>query len=386
MARAWADVDLDAVAHNVRALRQLVAPARFCAVVKADGYGHGAVPVSRAALAAGADWLAVAQVDEAVALRDAGIEAPLLILSEPRPDEVDVAVGLGAHLTVYTAEMIAALADALARRSRRQDVADGQMPLPLHLKVDTGMRRVGAEPHEALPLAKAISASPRLVLAGTFTHLPVADEPDNPFTGEQLARFDAVLAELADAPGWPRTSDTRPVRHAANSAGAICFPAARYDMVRCGIAVYGIPPAPSLAGRVDLRPALHLASEVSFVKDVPAGTAISYGHRQRTERDTVLATVPLGYADGVTRALPLAGAEVLIGGQRRPMIGVVTMDHLMVDCGPEADVRPGDPVVLLGQQGDERITPDEWAAKLGTIAYEIVCAIGPRVERRYHHQ
>jgi alanine racemase len=384
MARAWADVDLDAVAHNVRALRQLVAPARFCAVVKADGYGHGAVPVSRAALAAGADWLAVAQVDEAVVLRDAGIEAPLLILSEPRPDEVDAAVGLGAHLTVYTAEMIAALADAVGRRSRRLAVAGGQVPLPLHLKVDTGMRRVGAEPHEALPLAKAIGASPRLVLAGTFTHLPVADEPDDPFTSEQLARFDAVLAELSAAPGWPGAGDTRPVRHAANSAGAICFPDARYDMVRCGITVYGIPPAPSLAGRVDLRPALHLASEVSFVKEVPAGTAVSYGHRQRTERDTVLATVPIGYADGVTRALPLAGAEVLVGGRRRPMIGVVTMDHLMVDCGPDAEVRPGDPVVLLGQQGDERITPDEWAAKLGTIAYEIVCAIGPRVERRYH--
>jgi alanine racemase len=304
------------------------------------------------------------------------------VLSEPRADELDVAVTLGAHLTVYTPEMVAALEDAAARRARRLGPGQADPPLPLHLKIDTGMRRVGAAPHEALPLAKAVSASPRLTLAGVFTHLPVADEPDNPFTGEQLTRFDAVLAELATSPAWPAASP--PVRHAANSAGAICFPAARYDLVRCGIAVYGVPPAPELKGRVDLRPALHLASEVSFVKDVPAGAGISYGHHQRTTRDTALATVPIGYADGVTRALPLAGGEVLIGGRRRPMVGVVTMDHVMVDCGPHADVRPGDPVVLLGEQGTERITPAEWAGKLGTIAYEVVCAIGPRVERRYH--
>jgi alanine racemase len=304
-----------------------------------------------------------------------------------------VAVGLGAHLTVYTAEMIAALADGVRRRRRRapadeagapHGVGGVDRPLPLHLKVDTGMRRLGAAPHEALPLAKAIDADPQLVLAGTCTHLPVADEPDNPFTTDQIARFDAVLGELAEASAWAGPDGAPPVRHAANSAGAICFPAAHYDMVRCGISVYGVPPDPTLSGLVDLRPALRLESEVSFVKDVPAGTAISYGHRQRTANDTVVATVPIGYADGVTRALPLAGAEVLVGGRRRPMIGVVTMDHLMVDCGPDADVRPGDPVVLLGAQGDERITPDEWATKLGTIAYEVVCAIGPRVERRYH--
>jgi len=369
VARAWADVDLEAVAHNVRTLRQHVAPARLCAVVKADGYGHGAVPAGKAALGAGADWLAVAQVHEAAALRGAGIEAPLLVLSEPRADELEVAVGLEARLTVYSAEMVAALADT-ARRL-------GGPAVNVHLKVDTGMRRVGIEPGDVLALAKAIVVSPHLELEAVLTHLPVADEPGNPFTDEQLARFDGVLDDLRRAGIEP------PLRHVANSAAAIAVPASRYDLVRCGIAMYGVPPAPALDGLVDLRPALSLASEVSFVKQVPAGQGVSYGLRQRTSQDTVVATVPIGYADGVFRSLPLAGAEVLIHGQRRPMIGVVTMDQLMVDCGPGADVRPGDDVVLLGAQGDERITPDEWAGRLGTISYEVVCAIGPRVERRY---
>jgi alanine racemase len=369
MARAWATIDLDAIAHNVRTLRAVAQPARFCAVVKANGYGHGAAAVGRAALAAGADWLAVAQVDEAVVLRDAGIEAPLLILSEPRHDEIGDAVATGARLTVYSGETITALA---------REVHDARRPpVPVHLKVDTGMRRVGAAPADAVALAQALSGLGELRLEGVCTHLPVADEPDNPYTGDQVARFDAILAEMRAA------GVDVGIVHAANSAGALLHPAARYDLVRCGIAVYGIPPAPELAGRADLRPALTLTSEVSFVKRVGAGEGVSYGHRQRTVDDTVIATVPIGYADGVFRSLPLTGQDVLVKGERRPMIGVVTMDQLMVDCGPQSDVRVGDDVVLLGEQGGERITPDEWAGRLGTIAYEVVCAIGARVARRY---
>jgi alanine racemase len=369
MARAWATIDLDAIAHNVRTLRAVAQPARFCAVVKANGYGHGAASVGRAALAAGADWLAVAQVDEAVVLRDAGIEAPLLILSEPRHDEIGDAVATGARLTVYSGETITALA---------REVHDARRPpVPVHLKVDTGMRRVGAAPADAVALAQALSGLGELRLEGVCTHLPVADEPDNPYTGDQVARFDAILAEMRAA------GVDVGIVHAANSAGALLHPAARYDLVRCGIAVYGIPPAPELAGRADLRPALTLTSEVSFVKRVGAGEGVSYGHRQRTVDDTVIATVPIGYADGVFRSLPLTGQDVLVKGERRPMIGVVTMDQLMVDCGPQSDVRVGDDVVLLGEQGGERITPDEWAGRLGTIAYEVVCAIGARVARRY---
>ena len=353
MARAWADVDLDAIAHNITVLKHHVGPARLCAV-----------------LAAGADWLAVAQVPEAVTLREAGIDAPLLLLSEPRPEELDVIVGLDTRVTVYTPDIVTQLGEAVRRRG-------GLRPVPVHLKVDTGMRRVGVAPGDALALAKAIADTPGLELEGVFTHFPVADEPANEFTAEQIVRFEAVLADLQGAGFTPQ------IVHAANSAAAICFPEARFDLVRCGIAIYGVPPAPALAGLVDLRPALSLVSEVSFVKEVPAGEGVSYGLRQRTERDTVVATVPIGYADGVFRTLPLAGAEVLIHGRRRPMIGVVTMDQLMVDCGRDGDVRRGDTVILLGAQGDERVTPDEWAGKLGTISYEVICAIGPRVERRH---
>jgi alanine racemase len=338
-------------------------------VVKANGYGHGAGVIANAALSAGADWLAVAQVHEAVTLRDGGIEAPVLLLAEPRPDEIDDAVDTGARLTLYTPEAIEAVARAVRRRRRP--------PVRVHVKVDTGMHRVGCAPDDLVDLARTVEKRPELRLDGVLTHLPVADEPDEPFTARQLDRFDALVERL-------RTAGIDPgVVHAANSAGAIAHPRARYDMVRCGIAVYGIPPAPGLAGRVALEPVVTLASEVSFVKRVAAGEAISYGHRHRFDADTVVATVPIGYADGVFRSLPLFGQEVLVGGERRPMVGVVTMDQLMVDCGPGAGVRPGDPVVLLGAQGDERITPDEWAERLGTIAYEVVCAIGPRVARRY---
>jgi alanine racemase len=369
MPRAWAEIDLGAVRENVRTLRRIAAPARFCAVVKANGYGHGAVAVAWAALEAGADWLAVAQVEEAVALRDAGIDAPLLLLSEPGPDEVDDAVATGARLTVYTATCIAAIAKSV--RAMRSPT------VPLHLKVETGMNRVGSAPADVVPLARSIRDLAEVDLEGVLTHCPVADEPGNPFTADQLVRFDAVLAELRAARIDPG------IVHAANSAGTIVHPGARRDLVRCGIAVYGIPPAPALAGMVELHPALTLVSEVSFVKRVAAGEGISYGHRHRVAGPTNIATVPIGYADGVFRSLPLHGQEVLIGGRRRPMVGVVTMDQLMVDCGPDADVQAGDPVVLLGRQGDEEISPDEWAGRLGTISYEVVCAIGARVARRY---
>ncbi|HYZ98203.1 MAG TPA: alanine racemase [Acidimicrobiales bacterium] len=369
MARAWAEIDLGAVRHNVRTLRALAAPARLCVVVKANGYGHGAVPVGMAAVEAGADWLAVAQVDELVGLRDAGVEAPLLLLAEPRLDEIDGAVATDARLTVYSPHVIAAVAKAV--RARRSSA------VPVHLKVDTGMHRVGVAPDEAVAVARSVRELAELRLEGVCTHMPVADEPDNPFSDDQVARFDAVITELRDAGIHPA------IVHMANSAGTIAHPKSRYDLVRCGIAAYGIPPAPELDGAADLRPALTLASEVAFVKPVAAGERISYGHRHTFSHDTVVATVPIGYADGVFRSLPLAGQEVLVRGERRPITGVVTMDQLMVDCGPGSDVAAGEEVVLLGQQGDERITPDEWAGRMGTISYEVICAIGSRVVRRY---
>ncbi len=369
MPRAWAEVSLGAIAANIRTLREVAAPAAVCAVVKADGYGHGAAPVARAALEAGAGWLAVAQVPEATELRDAAIDAPILLLSEPRPAEVDEALATRARVTVYTADMVERLAHATSEA--------GLPPLPVHLKVDTGMRRVGAAPEQAVALAKAIDGHPSLTLEAVWTHCAVADEPDNPFTRTQLERYDAVLADVAAA------GIDVPLRHAANSAATITHPASRYDLVRCGIAVYGIPPAPALDGAVPLAPVVRLATEVSFVKPVLAGEGVSYGHRGRPGTDTLVATLPIGYADGVFRALGGMGQEVLIRGRRHPMLGVVTMDQVMVDLGADSDVVPGDEAVLLGEQGGDRISPEEWAARLGTVGYEIVCAIGARVERRY---
>ncbi len=368
MARAWADVSLDAVAANVATLRAVCGEAELCAVVKADGYGHGAVPVARAAVEAGAGWLAVAQVPEATALRTAGIDALTLLLSEPRPGDLDEALAADVAVTVYTPALIRHLG-AAARSAGRV--------VPVHLKVDTGMHRVGCAPHDVVSLAQLVDAEPSLSLEAVWTHCAVADEPDSSFTARQLERFDAAVAAVEQA-GIPV-----PMRHAANSAAAIAHPASHYDLVRCGIAVYGIAPAPALRDRVALEPVVRLATEVAFVKPVAAGEGISYGLRHHLERDTVVATLPVGYADGVFRSLGAAGQEVLVGGERHPMVGVVTMDQVMVDIGPCSDVRAGDEVVLLGAQGEHRISPDEWGAQLGTIAYEVVCALGARIERRY---
>jgi alanine racemase len=366
---AWAEVDLDAVAHNVGVVRRLVAPAAVWSVVKADGYGHGAEPVSRAALEAGAEGLAVALVEEAVALRQAGIDAPLLVLSEPPPHQYGDVVRWGLRTVVYTPAAI----DGLAAVGR----AAGDRPVPVHLKVDTGMHRVGAWPEDALALASRVDAEPSLVLEGVMTHLAVADDPDDPYTAGQLDAFDAVLAALRQAGIDP------PLVHAANSAGGIAHPRARRSFVRAGIATYGIAPGPGvrhLAG--ELRPALSLRARVSFVKRIAGGARISYGLRHHFDRAATVATVPLGYADGVPRRLATTGGDVLIGGRRRRITGVVTMDQLMVDCGDD-DVAPGDEVVLIGTQGHERITADEWAERLDTIAYEITCGIGARVPRLY---
>ena len=369
MRPAWAEVDLGAVAHNVRAMAALAAPAQLCAVVKADGYGHGAVPVARTAIGAGATWLAVALAEEGVALRDAGIDAPVLVLAEAQPAELELIARFGLTATVYTAEGIAAAARAAAAHARGAR-------LPVHLKVDTGMHRVGAHPTEIVDLAALVDVHGELRLEALWTHCPVADDPDDPFTARQLEAFGRVVAEIEDAQLRP------PLLHAANSAATIAFPTSRLDLVRCGIALYGLTPSPALVGRVDLRPAMRLKALVSLVRRVPAGDGISYGLRHRFERDTTVATIPIGYADGIRRRLWAQGGEDLIGGRRRAITGVVTMDQLMVDCGDD-DVRPGDEVVLIGRQGDDEITADEWADRLGTINYEVVCGIGPRVPRRY---
>lgn len=369
---AWAEIDLEALAHNIGVVRRAATPSELWAVVKADGYGHGAVTVARAALDAGATGLCVALVSEGSELRRAGVECPILLFGEPPPHEIGALVEASITPTVFSERFV----DALAEVGRRAGVV-----VPCHVNVDTGMQRVGVSPSGAGALVDAVLRhTDALHLDGIYTHLACADEPDHPANAEQLARFDLVVDELRG-----RGIDPRRV-HVANSAGALALAPARRSLVRAGIAIYGISPGPGvdrLAG--DLRPVMRLAARVSHVKPVVAGSHVSYGWRHRFARDTVVATVPIGYADGVPRrlgTLPDApGFEVLVGGRRHPIVGVVTMDQFMVDVG-DAEVHVGDEVVLIGAQGDERIRVEDWATRLGTIGYEIVCGIGARVPRK----
>ncbi|NNE72853.1 MAG: alanine racemase [Acidimicrobiales bacterium] len=364
-----AEIDLEAVAHNVAALAEFAAPAELCAVVKADGYTHGAVPVARAALRAGATWLAVALVDEGLELRAAGIDCPILVLSEPRPHEMGEVAHHGLRPTLYSGEGLAAMAAAAAQH--------GSEALPVHVKVDTGMHRVGIDPSELLPFVRALHAKPELFFEGLWTHSAVADEPDNEYTAIQLDRFAECVRTLEAADLRP------PMIHAANSALTLSKPDAHFDLVRCGIEVYGVPPSDAMPIPIELRPAIKLKSEVSFAKWVRAGERVSYGLRWEAPEDRWVVTVPIGYADGVQRRSYECGVEVLIGGRRRPIVGAVTMDQLMVDCGTDSDITPGAEVVLIGRQGDDEITPNEIAARLGTIGYEVICAISSRVRRHY---
>ena len=341
-------------------LRRVSAPAEVWAVVKADGYGHGSVEVARAALEAGAAGLCGALVSEAAELRAAAIDAPVLLLSEPPLEAIAAAVALRVRLTVYRATTARALSEAGGGR--------------VHVKVDTGMHRVGVAPHDLAALLSEIATLTGLELEGLWSHFAVADAPDDPFTAEQISIFDAATCGLSV-----------PMVHLANSAAALTVPDARRSLVRCGIAVYGIAPSAAIARRasVELRPALSLKARVSMVQRLEEMSGVSYGRRRSLPRGTVVATVPIGYADGVPRRLFDTGGEVLIGGRRRPLAGVVTMDQLVVDCGDDDTVAVDDEVVLIGQQGSSSIPATEWAERLGTIAYEITCAISARVPRVY---
>ncbi|MFM7093595.1 MAG: alanine racemase [Actinomycetota bacterium] len=366
---AWAKVDLDAYAHNVAVLKRMVAPSGLWAVVKADAYGHGAVPVSRAAVSAGVDGLCVAITAEGIDLREAGIDVPILIFSEQPVDDVDDIVRHRLTATVYRSEYVQALASA-ARRN-------GGMRVDVHVKVDTGMHRVGADPADVAALIGTIGDNAdALRLAGIYTHFAAADVPGHPANAVQSQRFAAVLDALGPI-------DASVAVHAVNSAGAMSMPTERRDFVRAGIATYGIIPGDGVVEHCgELRQVMSLHARVSRVQRLAAGEGVSYSHRFVTTAPTTVATLPIGYADGVPRRLWSQGGEVLIRGKRRSIIGVVTMDQLMVDCGDD-EVVVGDEAVLFGTQGGECIRSEDWARALDTIGYEITCGIGPRVPRLY---
>ena len=353
----YVEIDLEAIAHNVRAFKELIAPARVCTVVKADAYGHGDVPVAGAALDAGADMLAVALVEEGVRLREAGIGAPILLLSEPEPGAAEDVARWDLLPTVYSHAFVAALSQT--GRS-----------LAVHLKIDTGMHRVGAAPEQVDALVSAVGAAPGLDLEALWTHFAVADE-DPAYTRHQIERFDQVYAK-----------HEAPVTHLANTAGAVLFPEARRSFCRIGLGTYGLHPCAETVSEISLIPAMRLVTHISHVQRLSAGERPSYGRVRALNGDANVVTAPVGYADGFSRALSSSGGSALIAGRRYPLAGTVTMDQIVIDVGDdEHDI--GEEVVLLGAQGEEQIAAVEWAEQLGTISYEVVCSIGPRVPRRY---
>ncbi len=345
------EIDLAAVAHNVSAAARWKKP--ICAVVKADGYGHGDVPLAEAMLAAGAERLAVALVEEGVRLREAGITAPILLLSEPPVDDLAEAAHWRLTLTVY--------------RTTTVDLLAAGEPVEVEIKIDTGMHRVGAPPDEVLALLARIEEAPNLWLKGIWSHLAVADE-DPDFTAHQIAEFDKTTHGI----GLPR--------HLANTAAAALFPDSRFDEIRIGLGLYGLYPCSEARPVVDLRPAMRVVSHIAYTQRQVKGSRPSYGRRRPLTDDATLATIPIGYADGVPRLW--SEGEVLVKGRRYPIAGTITMDQMIVDVGDDA-VAVGDEVVLLGRQGSEEITVDDWAGAAQTIAYEIVTGIGPRLPRRY---
>ncbi len=368
MAPAMVAIDLGALAHNISGLKKLVHPAKFCIVVKSDAYGHGAVPVARAAVEAGADYLAVAFAHEALELRQAGIEAPILMLFEPAVGSEAVVAELGeVEVTVYTERCIGALAEAALATKRT---------IPVHLNVNTGMNRVGVRPEDLVALAKQVVAAPGLKYAGTTTHLAVADDPDHPFTAIQLERFESSIEELAAAGIDPG------LRHASNSAGFLVHGSkAHYDMVRCGIAVYGIAPNPAVPVSFPLKPVMSVKSHLTCVRRVSAGEGISYGQRYQVQKPSWIGTVSFGYAGGVRRGLS-NNMSVLIGGKPYPVAGTVTMEQVMVDLGDDY-FEVGEEVVMIGSQGEHEILANDWAQALNTIGYEITLGISSRVPRTY---
>ena len=333
------------------------------AVVKADGYGHGAVEVALSALESGANCLGVALPEEGEQLRKAGIKAPILILGLIQPDEANKVIDLGLEQTVCTLELALALDQEARKASAKVNV---------HIKVDTGMGRIGVAAEDALELIRKVSRYKNLKVKGLFSHFPSADGTDKVFTKKQIETFDCLVRQIEDS-GFKI-----PKRHIANSAAILDFPESYFDLVRPGIMIYGLYPSMHVSRSIRLKPAMTLKTNVTFVKSVPPGTPISYGGTYRTKRETVVATLPVGYADGYNRLLSNQGS-VLIRGRRVPLIGRVCMDMCMVDVSGIETIRSGDEAILFG----ENPPVDEVAEKIGTINYEVVCAVGGRVPRIY---
>jgi alanine racemase len=362
----WVEIDIDAIAHNTRCLKQIVGErVALMAVVKADGYGHGAVAVARTALTNGASHIAVANLEEATILREAGIRAPILILSYVEPSAVAHAIAHACTLTVYDAGLAAAW-DAAARAAGKR--------LRVHVKLDTGMGRLGLLPDDGRAFLSRVHELKMLDVEGVYTHCSVADE-DPVYTAEQVRLFRSIVDPLQPA------GMTFRYVHVANSAGTLASPDNHFDLVRVGLALYGLSPSDSVPVPPDFRPALTWKSVIASVKTLPPGHVVGYGNTYVTQSEERIAVIPVGYADGLRRA-PAHYGEVLVCGQRAPIVGRVSMEKTMINVSHIPAAQIGDEVVLLGAQGNERITAEDIARRLGTINYEVVCSVLPRVMRQ----
>ncbi len=361
-------VNLGAIAFNIQSLKRHVGtgPA-FMAVVKADGYGHGIVPVAKTALLAGADWLGVALLEEGIILREAGIRLPILVLGEALPNGAHQFFQHNITATVCSPESLLAL-DQAAEMSDRQ--------APVHIKVDTGMGRIGLSPRDVLPFVERALSLKNIRVEGLFSHFSSVDEKDKWFSYHQLDQFKNVVADL----------ETRgiqiPMKHFAGSAATIDFPESYFDMVRPGISLYGVYPSSEVDHSVPLRPAMTMKTAIAFLKEVESGVTVSYGRTFETARKSRIATLPIGYADGYPRLLSNQG-EVLVSGLRAPVVGRVCMDMTLIDVTDVPEANVGSEVVLFGKQNSAEILVDEIAEKAGTISHEILCGITRRVPKEY---
>lgn len=359
----YAEISLEAIKHNIKEIKSSLSPkTRFMAVVKANAYGHGAVAASRAAAEAGADYLAVANVREALELREAGMLLPILILTESPTSVMDEIVQHRLTQTVYSYSEAKALSDEAVKRGKKATI---------HIKVDTGMGRVGVMPSEAIALHSKIASLPNLIIEGFFTHFAKAEDHADSYTKQQFEKFQALASRL----------ESIPIKHAANSAATLFHPETHLDMVRVGLMMYGIYPFGGAHRTLVLRPALSFKTRVAHTKRVPADTPLSYGGIFVTGKETTIATLPVGYADGYSRRLS-NHAQVLIKGKRYHVVGRISMDMTLVDVG-DSKIEVGEEAVLIGTQGMETISADELARLDDTVSYEIICGIGKRVPRIY---
>ncbi|NLX64695.1 MAG: alanine racemase [Clostridiaceae bacterium] len=372
--RTWAEINLDNIAHNVKEIQRVAGKrTEIMAVVKADAYGHGVLETVNTLVESGCSRLAVSMLDEAIQLRQIGIDIPILVLSHTDPSRIDELIKYNITQTVYSHDIAKALSDEAVRQGTKAKV---------HIKIDTGMARVGFPPgYSAVKAVSEIQKLPGIIIEGIFTHFAVADENDETsknFTLHQAELFNSIISELN------RIGILIPIRHVANSAAIIQYPQYAMEMVRPGIILYGIYPSRQVDRSVlDLKPAMTLKTTIAMVKWVEENTSVSYGRKFITRRKSKIATIPVGYADGYSRLLTGKG-RVLVNGQYAPVVGSICMDQCMIDVTDiEGEIKNGNEVVLLGKQGNLEITAEELADHIGTIPYEIVCIIGKRVPRVY---